>query len=183
MGDRDDDNLVFRNTVYDLIWKSLHQHMTCSAITRKRAHFGLSLNEGCCMNDSIEEFTAQSGTLLFVPTDGGSKLFARLFEVTKCPSHRPKMSLAIRRLTLSHDSSCSVPASSASTRRRISSSQAVAASGSEGPSRLASNSAASSARWALRLHHGPLVLLLTLQPQSFWSCFESWISGFGSERC
>ena len=94
MGDRNDDNLVCRETVDDLIWKSLHQHTTCSPITRQRADFGLILNERCCMNDGIEEFAAQSGMLFFVPTNSGTKLFACLFEVTNCPSHRPRISLA-----------------------------------------------------------------------------------------
>ena len=74
------------------------------------------------------------------------KLFAGCFEVSEYPSHRPRMSLAIRRFALSHDSNFSVPASSAFTRRWISLSQALAASGSAGPSRLASSSAARSVR-------------------------------------
>ncbi len=98
------------------------------------------------MDDGIEEFATESGVLLLVPQCGGGKFFAGCFEVSWGPSQRPRISVAIRRLAFSQDSSRSVPTSSAFTRRSISSAHAVAASGSEGPSRLASNSAANSAR-------------------------------------
>jgi hypothetical protein len=70
------------------------------------------------------------------------------------------MSFAMRRFALSHDSNFSVLSSSASTRRWISLSQAVAASGSAGPSRLASNSAASSARaFGRRISNDPELVI------------------------
>src|SRR5439155_17319791 len=81
MGNCDDDNLFIRKTVYDLIRKLLHQHPACSVIGRESAYFRLCLNEGCRMNDGIKEFRTQSGQLLFVPKDGGGKLFACCFEV------------------------------------------------------------------------------------------------------
>ena len=99
------------------------------------------------MSNGIEEFPTQSATLLFVPAGRRRQTLPPCcFEISQCPGHCPRMSRAIRCFTLSHDSSFSVPASSASTRRLISLSQAMPASGSAGPSRLASNSAASSAR-------------------------------------
>ena len=60
--------------------------------------------------------------------------------------HRPSTSRSIRRLASDHGSRRIVPASMASIRRSISASQAVSASGSTGPSRLASSSAATFAR-------------------------------------
>lgn len=149
VSNRDDDSLIFHKTVYDLIRKPMHQHTARSVVGRRRAYFGLRLNDGDSVNYGIKEFTAQSRTLRFVPTDRGGKLFARGLKISEYSSHRRRISCAIRSLTLSHDSSSSVPASSALTRRSISSSQAAAASGSAGPSRLASSSDASSARaWA-----------------------------------
>ena len=142
----DDDNLVLRMTVDNLIRKPLHQHAACSAIARKRAYFLLCLNEGCRLNDGINEFSTQPRPLPFVPLDGCGKLVACFFEISDCPRHRRRMSFAIRRFALSHDSNVAVPASIERTRRWISFSQAESASGSAGPSRLASNSAASSAR-------------------------------------
>jgi len=122
--------------------KSMHQHTACSPIARERADFGLRLNEGCRMSNGIEEFPTQSATLLFVPAGRRRQTLPPCcFEISQCPGHCPRMSRAIRCFTLSHDSSFSVPASSASTRRLISLSQEMAASGSAGPSRLASNSA------------------------------------------
>src|SRR2546426_789786 len=60
----------------------MHQHTACSPIARERADFGLRLNEGCCMSNGIEEFPTQSATLLFVPADGGVKLFPCCFEIS-----------------------------------------------------------------------------------------------------
>src|SRR5438128_4188803 len=92
----------------------------------------LRLNYGddkrCCVNDGIKEFPAQPRTLFFIPANGCSKLFAGFFDVSECPRHRPRRSFAIRRFTVSHDSSLAVPASSSFTRRSISFSQAAAAS-------------------------------------------------------
>src|ERR1700757_4137053 len=104
MSNRDDDDLVLQKTVHNLIGKSRHQHTACSTIPRDRADFGLRLNESYCMSDGIEELSTQSGPLLFVPADGGGKLFACGFEVSQLPGHLPRMSRAMRRFTLSHDS-------------------------------------------------------------------------------
>ena len=67
VSNRDDDNFVRRKTVYDLIGKSLHQNAACSVIAGRRAYFGLCLNEGCCLNDRIKEFSTQPSALPFVP--------------------------------------------------------------------------------------------------------------------
>src|SRR5260370_325422 len=128
----DDDNFVRRDRVYDLIGKSLHQHTACSVVGRRRTNFWLHLNEGCWMNDGIKEFGTQSRALLLVPADGSGEFFAGGFEVSEYPSHLRRISVAIRCFALSHDSSVSVPASRALTRRWISLSQAVAAFGSAG---------------------------------------------------
>jgi len=69
------------------------------------------------MNDGIKEFSTLARPLLFVPQDGCGKLLACLFEISECPGHRRRMSFAIRRFALSHDSNFSVPASSELTRR------------------------------------------------------------------
>src|SRR2546427_12944706 len=68
----------------------MHQHTACSPIARESADFGLRLNEGCCMSNGIEEFPTQSATLLFVPADGGVKLFPCCFEISQCPGHCPR---------------------------------------------------------------------------------------------
>ena len=151
VSNRDDDYLAFRMSVYDLIRKSLDQHSARSVIRSGRAYFGMCLNAGRNVNDGIEEFPAQSGPLLFVPKSRGRKLLACSLKVSDYSSHRPRMSFAMRRFTLSHDSSFSVPASRELTRRWISLAHAAEASGSAGPSRLAIISAASFARdFALR---------------------------------
>jgi hypothetical protein len=69
------------------------------------------------MNDGIEEFHTQPRTLLFVPADGCGELLASWFEVSEFPSYRRRISFAIRRFVLSHDSSFSVPDSRALMRR------------------------------------------------------------------
>ena len=147
VGDCDDDNLVRQQAIYNLIGKPLHQHTSGLVVGRGWcADFGVSVNAISRRDDGVEEFGAESGTLLLIPLNGRGKFFPCGPDVSDGACHRPRTWLAIRRLTSFQDSNGSVPASSALTRRSISAAQACSAPGSAGPSRLASSSDAISAR-------------------------------------
>ena len=147
MGDGDNDDLARQQTIYNLIWKSLHENTPGLLIGRSRcANLGVSLDAISRLGDGVEEFGAKSRTLLLIPLNSRSKFLPRGSDVADGAYHRPRTWLAIRRLTSFQDSNGSVPASSAFTRRSISAAQACSAPGSGGPSRLASSSDAISAR-------------------------------------
>ena len=145
VSDGHDNDLIWPEAVDYLIWECGDQDSTRVAVLRDyRADFGMGANAGKGCVSRVQEFTAEPGSLGFVPSDRFPEFFGG--RCTGKNLHRPRISLSIRRLTASQGSSSTVPPSMASTRRSISVAHAASASGSAGPSRLFRSSAASSAR-------------------------------------
>src|SRR5262249_19233570 len=111
-----------------------------------RSNFGLPFDALYRGLDRIVQFGAKSRPLRFVPLHCVGELFGGWPNNPGASSHRPRIAFSIRRFTSSQDSSLALPAFRSVTRRSISACQASSASGSLGPSRLASISAASCAR-------------------------------------
>lgn len=146
VGDRDDRDFVLGDDIDDLIRESTDRYPSGTGLFIERSYMRLSSNEGRRLCDAIEEIRSQTRPLLLVPGYGGSEFFASRRKVANPTAHRPRMSRSIRPTASSQDSSSAEPDSRAATRRLISSAHADAASGSAGPSRLATSSLAKSAR-------------------------------------
>jgi hypothetical protein len=110
-----------------------------------RADFRMCANTFDCLDNSVEQFCTQSCSPRLVPLNCRCQFVCSgLTELRRL--HRPRMSFSIRRRTLSQGSNGMAPLSIAAMRRSISASHACSAPGSDGPSKLASSSAANSAR-------------------------------------
>ena len=145
MSDRDDNDLSACETVNDLIRESGHERATGVAIGGYcRPDSGTRLDTRDGGADRVEEYAAEAGTASLVPSHSLAQL--RAGRCDGADRHRPRISRSILRLTSSQDSTRTVPAWMAATRRSISTFQAASASGSGGPSRLPRSSAATSAR-------------------------------------
>src|SRR5438128_355799 len=146
-GGAKDDDFGRVETVDDLIWKARDQHAPgLGIVATEGADLGTGLNQGHRLGHGIKELAAETWTPLLVPPNSVDQLVRRGLAGANRASHRSRISFSILRFTASQGSSWTVPASIAATRRVISTSHAASASGSAGPSRLASSSAASSAR-------------------------------------
>ena len=133
--------------VNDLVRERPHQHPPGrSTGANSRADLRAFCNQRHRGGDSVEELGSKSASTLLVPVNRFGELFRGGLDTAELTRHRPRMSLSMRRFTSSQGSSRAVPDSIAATRRWISVAHAASASGSAGPSRLASISAASSAR-------------------------------------
>ena len=147
MRDCHDHDFGSSEMVNDLVREGPHQHPPGrSTGANSRADLRAFCNQRHRGGDSVEELDSKSASTLLVPVNRFGELFRGRLDTAELTRHRPRMSLSMRRFTSSQGSSRAVPDSIAATRRWISVAHAASASGSAGPSRLASISAASSAR-------------------------------------
>jgi len=147
VSNRDDYDVGWCEVVDNLIGEpAQHDPTGQSHAAYDRADLGLLCDQRHRVEDRVVEFPTETAPTFLVPADGRLKLFRGRPKAVELARHRPRISFSIRRLTSSQGSSRAVPDSIATTRRSISAAHAASASGSAGPSRLASISAASSAR-------------------------------------
>ena len=147
MRDCHDHDFGSSEMVNDLVREGPHQHPPGrSTGANRRADLRAFCNQRHRGGDSVEELGSKSASTLLVPVNRFGELFRGGLDTAELTRHRPRISLSMRRFTSSQGSSRAVPDSIAATRRWISVAHAASASGSAGPSRLASISAASSAR-------------------------------------
>src|SRR5437867_5791145 len=149
MSDRQDHDLSIFQAVDDLVGEVCDQHAAAFGVfVSGRSDLRLALDALDRCLDGVVKLSAQAGPTRFIPAHSLGEFLGRESgdpDVALAP-HRPRIDFSIRRFTSAHDSSLSLPASKSATRRAISAFQAWSASGSAGPSRLASISAASRAR-------------------------------------
>lgn len=147
MGESQNHDFARTDPVHELVREACDQHASCFRIAEDgRPDLGMGDDRIEGRDCGVEEFPAQSMAPTFVPSNRFCQLLGCRCGGSNAPRHRRRISFSIRRFTSSQGSSATLPASMASTRRLISAAQAVSASGSAGPSRLANNSAANSAR-------------------------------------
>src|SRR2546426_9360375 len=149
MNDRQDQDLIILQAVDDVVGEACHQHAAALRVfVGGRSDLTLALDALDRRVDGVIQLSAQAGPTRLIPAHGFGELLGRgpSDPDAALALHRPRIVFSIRRFTSAHDSSLSLPASRSATRRAISACQACSASGSPGPSRLASISAASWAR-------------------------------------